>query len=95
MNHPSRAKREHELGELEGEVGLEGKWGNVVGGIKFAMVVEKVGVDAGVHGWEVGVDERCMRGGGRTERSMGVSRERYGCAGEPGAVAHDPLRAAS
>jgi hypothetical protein len=62
------------VGELEGEVGLEGKWGDVVGSI-LAMVVGKVGV----HGW-AGVDESfwVYAWCGRTEQSMGVSRERYG-----------------
>ena len=44
------------VGELEGEVGLEGEWGDVVCDV-LAVVVEEVGVHAGVHGWEVGMDE--------------------------------------
>jgi len=37
------------VGELEGEVGLEGEWSDVVGGV-LAVVVEEVGVGARVHG---------------------------------------------
>ena len=40
------------VGELEGEVGLQGEWGDVVRNV-LAVVVEEVGVEAWVHGWDV------------------------------------------
>lgn len=44
------------VGELEGEVGLEGEGSDVVCNV-LTVVVEEVGVEAWVHGWDVGMDE--------------------------------------